>query len=155
MLRSRTCCNFIPTRNAMSKRIIATHLLGLLLLGACSVPDTLKDFDSDSWKSDRNGCDNKRAELVDDFELIRKELYGKKEYVVRNLLGKPDSEELMERSQRIYFYYIEPGDQCQQSDQRRTQMSEANRLQVRLNSVGKVSEVTYYRPVVAETTKAE
>ncbi|OKL39570.1 hypothetical protein [Pontibacter flavimaris] len=138
----------------MAKRFIATQFLGLLLLGACITPDSLKDFDSDTWKADRFGCDNKRAGLVDEFELIRKEMYGKKEYVVRNVLGRPDSEELMERSQRIYFYYIEPGEQCQ-SEERRTQLSEANRVQVRLNSLGKVSEITYYRPVSEETAKPE
>ncbi|MCX2741491.1 hypothetical protein [Pontibacter anaerobius] len=135
----------------MAKRSIIAQSIGLLLLAACTTPDSLKDFDSTTWKNDRFGCDNQRAELVDDFELIRKEMYGKKEYVVRNVLGKPDSEELMERSQRIYFYYIEPGAQCQD---RRTRMSEANRVQVRINSLGKVSEITYYKPVT-ETAKPE
>ncbi|TPE42532.1 hypothetical protein [Pontibacter mangrovi] len=132
----------------MLKLNILAPVAGLLLLGACT-PDSLKDFDSDTWKDDRFGCDSKRAELVSDFEKIRKEMYGKKEYVVRNVLGKPDSEELMERSQRIYFYYIEPGTQCQN----RKQLSEANRVQVRINSLGKVSEITYYKPV--ETANPE
>lgn len=137
----------------MTKRFIATQFLCLMLLGACTTPDAFKDFDSDTWKADRFGCDNQRAALIDEFEQIRKEMYGKKEYIVRNVLGRPDSEELMERSQRIYFYYIEPGEQCQDTE-RRTQLSEANRVQVRINSLGKVSEITYYRPV-AETTKPE
>ncbi|AKD04416.1 hypothetical protein POKO110462_06395 [Pontibacter korlensis] len=128
---------------------IKTQLLGLLLLSACSTPDSMKGFDSKTWKDDRDACQNQRAALVDDFEQIRKELYGKKEYVVRNVLGKPDSEELMERSQRIYFYYIEPGTQCDS----RNELSEANRVQVRINSLGKVSEITYYKPV--ETQKPE
>ncbi len=135
----------------MRKRFILAPALFLLLLGACSTPDSLKDFDSDTWKDDRFGCDNLRAGLADDFELIRKELYGKKEYIVRNLLGKPDSEELMERSQRIYYYYIEPGAQCQDD---RKKMSEANRVQIRINSLGKVSEITYYKPITA-TEKPE
>ncbi|ARS35130.1 hypothetical protein [Pontibacter actiniarum] len=134
----------------MGKRFITTvQLLGLLLLGACGTPENLQSFDSKVWKDDRNGCESQRAGLLDDFEKIRKELYGKKEYVLRNVLGKPDSEELMERNQRIYFYYIEPGTQCNS----RNQMSEANRLQVRINALGKVSEISYYRPV--ETGKPE
>ncbi|WP_276499719.1 hypothetical protein [Pontibacter litorisediminis] len=138
----------------MAKRFLAIPFLGLLLLGACSTPESMRDFDSETWKSDRLGCANQRAGLVDDFEKIRKELYGKKEYVVRNVLGKPDSEELMERSQRIYFYYIEPGEHCQEKG-RRTKLSEANRVQVRINSLGKVSEITYYKPVSGETAKPE
>lgn len=134
---------------SMEKRLLYVMLLGFLFLGACSTPESLQGFDSETWKDDRYGCESQRAELVDDFEEIRKELYGKKEYVIRNVLGKPDSEELMERNQRIYFYYIEPGEQCSN----RQKLSEANRVQVRINSLGKVSEVSYFRPVA--TTKPE
>lgn len=128
----------------MLKRLfIIPGLIVMGLLDSCSTPESLQNFDSETWKEDRYACEGKREELVDDFEAIRKELYGKKEYVLRNLLGKPDSEELLERSQRIYFYYIEPGTQC--SD--RSSLSEANRVEVRINSLGKVSEVTYKEPV--------
>ncbi|MFD2999274.1 hypothetical protein ACFS7Z_02790 [Pontibacter toksunensis] len=130
----------------MLKRLfILQGVIVVGLLHACGTPESLKDFDSDSWKEDRYACGGKRGELVNDFEKIRKDLYGKKEYVLRNLLGKPDSEELLERSQRIYFYYVEPGGQC--SD--RSKLSEANRVEVRINSLGKVSEVTYHEPINA------
>lgn len=127
----------------MRKQLVATSIACLMLFASCGTPESLRDFDSDTWKNDRYGCDNRRGEMVNDFEKIRKELYGKKEYVVRNVLGKPDSEELMERNQRIYHYYFEPGPQCES----RNQLTEANRVQVRINSLGKVSEVTYYRPI--------
>jgi hypothetical protein len=125
----------------MFKRLLLIPALAGFL-GSCSVPDSLKDFDSETWRSDQYGCEGGRGELLDDFEKIRKELYGKKEYVLRNVLGKPDTEELLERSQRIYIYYVEPGGQC--SD--RTKLSEANRVEVRINSLGKVSEITYKEP---------
>ena len=129
----------------LKRLLIIPGLFVVGLLYSCSTPDSLKDFDSDTWKEDRYACAGKRGELVDDFEKIRKDLYGQKEYVLRNLLGKPDNEELLERSQRIYFYYIETGGQC--SD--RSKLSEANRVEVRINSLGKVSEVTYYEPINA------
>jgi hypothetical protein len=112
------------------------------LLNACSTPESLRDFDSEKWKNDLYGCEGGRGQLVDEFEKIRKELYGQKEYVLRNVLGKPDTEELLERSQRIYFYYLEPGTQCTD----RSRLSEANRVEVRINSLGKVSEITYKEP---------
>ncbi|GAB3533238.1 hypothetical protein GCM10027443_18410 [Pontibacter brevis] len=121
---------------------------GLVVVGflnACSTPEELRSFDSETWKEDRYACEGKRVELADDFEEIRKALYGRKEYVLRNLLGKPDHEELLERNQRNYFYYLEPGTQCTD----RTMLSEANRVEVRINSLGKVSEITYTRPVNA------
>lgn len=130
----------------MLKRLfIIPVLLVAGIVTSCTTPESLKDFDSESWKEDRYGCGGKRGELEDDFEKIRKELYGKKEYVLRNLLGKPDSEELLERSQRIYFYFLETGTQCTN----RSALSEARRVEVRINSLGKVSEVTYNQPLNA------
>ncbi|MEJ8755426.1 hypothetical protein WG947_00340 [Pontibacter sp. H259] len=118
------------------------YLLLSLAILSCGVPESLSGFDSETWKADKNACKGERAKLAPEFEKIRKELQGKKEYVVRNLLGKPDKEELMERSQRIYYYYLETGEQCVGS----TELSEANRAEVRINSLGKVSEVTYNNP---------
>ncbi|GHA60156.1 hypothetical protein [Pontibacter akesuensis] len=130
----------------MIKNFRVIPVLGLFLLGSCGVPESLEGFDSETWKSDRYSCENKRAALLDDFEKIKKELYGKKEYVLRNLLGKPDSEELLAGNQRIYYYYIEQGAQCVDNKQ----LSDANRIEIRLTAVGKISEVGYYRPVTAK-----
>ena len=127
----------------MIKRLVPLCLLFCLQLAACGVPDSLKGFDSETWKNDRYACNGKRQGMTGEFEKIRRELYGKKEYVVRNLLGKPDSESLLERNQRIYYYYLEPGTQCEQ----RRGMSEANWVEVRINPTGKVSEVTYKNPL--------
>ncbi|MEJ8801942.1 hypothetical protein [Pontibacter sp. H249] len=127
----------------MLKRSLPILLLFFALLSACGVPDSLKGFDSETWKNDRYACDGKRTEMTGDFDKIRRELYGKKEYVVRNLLGKPDSESLLERNQRIYYYYLEPGTQCTN----RNKLSEANWVEVRINPTGKVSEVSYKTPL--------
>lgn len=109
---------------------------------ACGTPESLQGFDSNTWKADRNACNGKRQTLTGEFEKIRKELYGKKEYIVRNLLGKPDKEDLLERSQRIYYYYLETGEQCRDA----SELSDALRAEVRINSLGKVSEITYNHP---------
>ncbi len=114
----------------------------LLLLAACTTPESMRDFDSDTWKADKNGCEAKRTDLVPAFEKFRKDMIGKKEYLVRSVLGKPDKENLLKRSERIYYYYIEPGDQCQN----KAELSDANRVEVRINSLGKVSSVNYYQP---------
>ncbi|WP_439882360.1 hypothetical protein ACSX1A_04170 [Pontibacter sp. MBLB2868] len=133
----------------MIKRLIPLQLLLLLLLSSCGTPDSLKNFDSATWKEDRYGCKGERQKLVGELENVRSGLYGKKEYVVRNVLGKPDSETLLERSQRIYYYYIEPGTQCTE----RGKLSEANRVEVHINPTGKVSEVSFAEPI--QTKKPE
>jgi hypothetical protein len=116
--------------------------LFLIMLQSCYTPESLRSFDSETWKADRYACDGKREKLIPEFEKIRKELYGKKEYIIRNLLGKPDKENLLERSQRIYYYYLEPGTQCQDPQT----LSDVTRAEVRINSLGKVSEITYNHP---------
>lgn len=124
-------------------------MLATLLLAGCSTPDSLKDFDSEAWINDRMGCNGDRIRLVYELDSLRTEFYGKKEYLVRGLLGKPDQEELLERSERIYYYYIEPGSQCSGA----RGMSEANRVEVRFNSLAKVKEINYKEPI--ESRKPE
>lgn len=132
---------------AIMKYILLTLLLTCCLLSGCTIPESLKGFDSEAWIGDRMGCNGVRAEMVYELDSLRKDFYDKKEYVVREVLGKPDHEELMERSQRIYIYYIEPGTQCTG----RGEMSDANRVEVRINSLAKVSEITYKEPLKTRT----
>ena len=125
------------------KLLRITFILIAIMLPGCTTPESLQHFDSETWKNDRMGCKGDRAELVYVLDSLRTEFYEKKEYVVRRVLGKPDHEELLERSQRIYIYYIEPGTQCTGTGQ----MSDANRVEVRINSLAKVSEITYKEPL--------
>ncbi|WP_114781350.1 hypothetical protein [Botryobacter ruber] len=124
-----------------------TYVSLLLLLGAlavaCSEPARIAGFDSDRWKSDRYACENSRQAMQSDFDGIRRELYGLKEPDIIDILGKPDGEQLMARGQRIFYYYIEPGSQCN----RKGVLSEANRVEVRFNALSRVSEITYARPL--------
>jgi hypothetical protein len=126
----------------MRKKLFIALVYPLFLI-SCNTPETLRDFDSESWIQDKKGCNGNRTTLVHTLDPIRREFIGKKEYLVRRILGKPDHEVLMERSQRIYIYYIEPGTQCTNKGE----MSEANRVEVKLNSLAKVSEVTYKEPI--------
>lgn len=126
----------------MKKLNLYLTILTCCTLLACGTPESLKGFDSETWKADRNACNGQRTNLTSEFEKIRKELYGKKEYLVRNLLGKPDKEDLLARSQRIYYYYLVPGEQCKDS----SVLTDALRAEIRINSLGKVSEITYNHP---------
>ncbi len=71
-----------------------------------------------------------------DLENIRLQLPGQKETKIRKLFGKPDAEELLERSQKIYVYYLTPGPKCQLSDKN----TPATTLAVRFDALGNVRE---------------
>ncbi len=128
----------------MLKHFVFFGLLCCLFLSSCYAPDSWSGFDSETWKADRYGCKGDRKEIIEEFEKIRRDMYGKREIVIRNTLGKPDQEELMAGNQRIYFYYLEKGEQCTDYRVR----SEANWVEVRITAVGKISEVSYRYPTV-------
>lgn len=141
MYAKEGCCNFETTNCDMKKYFLFSLMLPLLL--SCSEPTRLAGFDSDKWQQDKKGCQNQRRQMIPDFEKIRRELYGRPEAEVKDILGKPDAEQLMRRGQRIFIYYLEPGAQCNE----RNKLSEANRAEVRFNALSKVSEITYLRPI--------
>ena len=118
-------------------------LLAFPLLLSCSDPARIDGFDSTQWQQDKNGCQGTRQQMARDFERIRLDLYGRPEADIKDILGKPDGEQLMSRGQRLFLYYLEPGMQCDQ----RNKLSEANRAEVRFNALNNVSEITYLRPI--------
>ncbi|WP_242928267.1 hypothetical protein [Pontibacter vulgaris] len=114
-----------------------------ILLISCSEPARIEGFDSKEWKSDRAGCNGTRQEMQQKFESIRTGLYGRPEKEIIDILGRADGEALMARGQRVFYYYLEPGTQCQ----KKNFLSEANRAEVRFNALNRVSEITYIRPL--------
>src|SRR5690349_13587664 len=114
-----------------------THLLSfcfflLTLLSACTgKPDF--NFDSTTWKADLNGCAGQRIKLQPQVEEMRLQLVGLKEHNIRPLFGKPDAEELMERSQKIYLYFLTPGPKCKSEAKGKT-----TALTVRFDALGTV-----------------
>lgn len=109
----------------------------------CTNPTRIAGFDSEKWQLDKRGCQGQRSTMVNEFDNIRRELYGLPEEEVKDILGKPDAEQLMRRGQRVFIYYFEPGSHCSE----RNKLSEANRAEVRFNALSKVSEITYLRPL--------
>lgn len=127
----------------MRKQLTLLLLLVFPLFVSCSDPARIPGFDSEAWQQDRKACKGTRSRLQADFETIRLDLYGKSEEDIKDILGKPDAEQLMSRGQRLFLYYLEPGSQCDQANK----LSSANRAEVRFNALHNVSEITYLRPL--------
>lgn len=136
-------CNFEGREQHMKTYPFYTLLL-IIVMG-CSDPARMAGFDSEKWQKDKKGCLGERSTMVNDFESVRRELYGLPESDVKDILGKPDAEQLMRRGQRVFIYYFEPGSHCNE----RNKLSNANRAEVRFNALNKVSEITYLRPIPA------
>ncbi|MDQ3292702.1 MAG: hypothetical protein M3Q05_15555 [Bacteroidota bacterium] len=109
-----------------------------LLAGSCRPKVTFPGIDSQAWKNDKYGCQAVRSKMVQELNKIRFELRGLAIPQVMGVFGRPDSESLLASNERIYYYYLEPGTQCQNH----RELSTASKLSIRFNALEKVSEVS-------------
>jgi outer membrane protein assembly factor BamE (lipoprotein component of BamABCDE complex) len=111
-------------------------LLSLLLLMACSKSTPqLENIDTVSWKNDRNACMGKRGKMLDALKAQQDKLLALKETQIVALLGRPDNNELYERNQKFYYYYITPAPACENSD------TVSLQLEIRFNALGYSKEI--------------
>lgn len=91
-------------------------LLNISILSSCNRKekkvDRLQKFKAELWKGDKNGCNGDRLGLKDDLLALKHNMRGLKSNEIENFLGKPDAQELYERSQRYFIYFLEPGPKC-------------------------------------------
>ena len=62
--------------------------------------ESLQQFNSEQWKNDKSGCAGERFILKDELLSLKHKMRGLKVNEIENLLGKPDAQELFNRSQR-------------------------------------------------------
>lgn len=111
-------------------------LLATLGFSACQTE--FEEFDSDTWKSDRLACQNKRQALKDDFEKIRQKLKGLNKMEIIDVLGRPDLQRLDDRNMTSYLYFLEPAATCPSGGR-----ADARVAIVRFNAVGLAFEIIY------------
>ena len=75
--------------------------------------ESMQKFNSELWKNDKNGCTGERLTLKNDLLAVKHKMRGLKNDDIESFLGKPDAQELYNRSQRYYIYFIEPGPKCE------------------------------------------
>lgn len=114
-------------------------LFALVTFWACSGKakrlSRLKDFPNQEWQSDQDGCKGIRKGLKDQILSVKHLMRGFKMSQIEMLLGKPDAEELSERGQRYYIYFIGTGPACQS-----TTDSAPSALYVRFSAIGLATE---------------
>jgi hypothetical protein len=114
----------------------------LFILTSCSAPpDQLGKLDLVKWRTDRGGCNGVRATLVDDFKTVRQELKGKSSNEIGQILGRPDSEQLDDRNQKFYIYFLEKGVHCQDPKVK----TDSRSVALRISAIGLVTEITFQR----------
>ncbi len=114
----------------------------LLLIGlvSCSPPpDQFGRLDLRKWRGDRGGCNGVRASILPDFRAEIQNLKGKRVDVIGDLLGRPDINEIADRNQKFYIYFLEKGPQCDKPGVKSTSRSVA----IRMSAIGLATEITF------------
>ncbi|MCH7515146.1 MAG: hypothetical protein IH947_14570 [Bacteroidetes bacterium] len=108
----------------------------------CGADIEIEDFSREIWKSDRNGCDGRRAGEIEALLGAKNILLGKSEHEILSLLGRPDKNELYRRSQKFFIYYIDPAPACTGNLH---EESKTKYLSIRINAIGNISEIYLYK----------
>jgi hypothetical protein len=119
----------------------------VLFIPGCSTvekPD-LGSFDSELFISDRNACEEKRINQIDELRGMKEKILGLSETQIKEGFGRYDYQILDRRSEKIVFF-LEKGPQCEQIQQ----PSNALVMELHINAVGLVKEVDFRRGNPAE-----
>ena len=110
----------------------------LLLLAGCghALP-SIPGFAAPAWRADRYACTGHRAALLPPLLAARPQLLEARANDVTALLGRPDEEELLANTEKVYHYYLLPGPQCGPRHPR----TEGPRLSIHFGPLGTVTEV--------------
>lgn len=126
--------------HARLKRLGAFVLLLSAGLVSCDPPpDTFGRLDLKKWRGDRGGCNGVRATLLPDFRAEIKNLKGKRANTIGDLLGRPDINEIADRNQKFYIYFLERGVHCDKPGAK----SNSRSVAIRMSAIGLATEVTF------------
>lgn len=122
---------------------VRRHLSSFLLVGSSALAGcghalpNIPNFDATTWRADPYACHDQRRAAVPALVRAKELLYEARANDVNALLGPPDEEELRAYTEKVYYYYLEPGTQCAAGHVR----SAAPRISLRFGPLGTVTEV--------------
>lgn len=108
----------------------------LIFLGVCACSKkevVIDDINLEKWKSDKFGCLGYRNNTIDIFQKSKDKLLKMSEVDIMAAFGKPDKAELIEKSQKIYAYYLNGNSNCSNYN---NSDSLSRILHIRFNSTG-------------------
>jgi hypothetical protein len=118
----------------------------IFLATACTKQPKLEGLDLEKWQADKGGCSGERIKTIDKLKSLKEEIKGTSSNDLDDYLGRPDVQQLADRSQKYYIYFLEKGTHCQTLQKK----SEAQSMAVRFSAMGMATEVTFQRGVPAQ-----
>jgi hypothetical protein len=106
----------LPVKSKIIYKLFIKCLVINILFTGCSAKTDLPGFDKTGWKKDVRSCKNIRPALVANLKKNRSKIIGLRHNQIIDLLGKPEGSSLEKSGERIYYYFIQPGSQCEKND---------------------------------------
>ena len=128
--------------SSLFRQLTAVTFGSALLFGCGHALPRVPGFDAAAWRADPYACKNQRRAAVPALTQAKEQLYEARADDVNALLGPPDEEELRTGTEKVYYYYLEPGSQCNAGHAR----SGAPCISLRFGPLGTVTEVLYTAP---------
>lgn len=104
-----------------------------ILLSSCYSTPTIPGFKPEVWKVPITYCDQSKMELANVLIENKEQLLGEGQAQIKQLLGKPDEQELYRRTEKFYYYNLTPGDTCA--------IETSRRLSIRFDALDRAKEI--------------
>jgi hypothetical protein len=118
----------------------------IFLVSACTKQPKLEGLDLEKWQADKGGCSGERIKSIEKLKSLKEEIKGTSSNDLDDYLGRPDVQQLADRSQKYYIYFLEKGTHCETLQKK----SDAQSMAVRFSAMGMATEVTFQRGVPAQ-----
>lgn len=121
-------------------------LLLLITCASCTKQPKLEGIDLEKFRADYGGCKGDRTKMIEKLKSLKGEIKGVSSNDFDNYLGKPDIQQLSDRSQEYYIYFLEPGTHCED----KKKPSSSLIMAVRFSAMGVATEVNFQRGMPEE-----
>ena len=120
-------------------RILTAFALLFLISVSCTNQPDLTGLDVESFKKDRGSCGGTREKQIDWLKTHKMTWKGVSSNDLEDILGKPDIQQLADRNQEYYVYFLEKGPHCDKI----TNPSQASTMAFRFSAMGLTTEITF------------
>ncbi len=121
-------------------------ILSALTYTSCTKQPKLGELNLEKWRADKGGCSGERIQTIDKLKALKEEIKGVSSNDLDNYLGRPDVQQLADRNQEYYIYFLEKGVHCETLQK----PSEARSMAVRFSAMGMATEVTFQKGVPSQ-----
>jgi len=111
----------------------------IFLLASCTHKPDLNGLDVALFKMDRGGCNGDRVQQISWLKTHKMTWKGVSSNDMEDILGKPDIQQLADRNQEYYIYFLERGEHCAKI----TNPSQAKTMAFRFSAIGLATEITF------------